>query len=97
MNIDYSPSFEDILISDIRDWGIDNIENSFSISLTDLTDKYWESQTSVWDSNELELILEAEGSEPFMYPNLVIETTCGEQPEEVVISTSDWDKFWASI
>lgn len=76
MNIDYSPSFEDILISDIRDWGIDNIENSFSISLTDLTDKYWESQTSVWDSNELELILEAEGSEPIMD----LETTYGEQP-----------------
>ena len=76
MNIDYSPSFEDILISDIRDWGIDNIENSFSISLTDLADKYWESQTSVWDSNELELILEAEGSEPIMD----LETTYGEQP-----------------
>ena len=76
MNIDYSPSFEDILISDIRDWGIDNVENSFSISLTDLTDKYWESQTSVWDSNELELILEAEGPEPIMD----LETTYGEQP-----------------
>ncbi len=79
MNIDYSPSFEDILISDIRDWGIDNIENSFSLSLTDLTDKYWESKTSVWDDNELELLLEAEGSTS-SWPQLDLETTYGEQP-----------------
>jgi hypothetical protein len=78
MNIDYSPSFEDTLISDIRDWGIDNIEDSFSMSLTDLTDKYWDSKTSVWEGNELDLILEAEGSEPIVD----LETTYGEQPYE---------------
>jgi hypothetical protein len=78
MNIDYSPSFEDMLISDIRDWGIDNIEDSFSMSLTDLTDKYWDNKTSVWEGNELDLILEAEGSEPIVD----LETTYGEQPYE---------------
>jgi len=78
MNIDYSPSFEDMLISDIRDWGIDNIEDSFSMSLTDLTDKYWDNKTSVWECNELDLILEAEGSEPIVD----LETTYGEQPYE---------------
>ena len=78
MNIDYSPSFEDMLISDIRDWGIDNIEDSFSMSLTDLTDKYWDDKTSVWEGNELDLILEAEGSEPIVD----LETTYGEQPYE---------------
>ena len=76
MDIDYSPSFEDMLISDIRDWGIDNIEDSFSMSLTDLTDKYWDNKTSVWEGNELDLILEAEGSEPIVD----LETTYGEQP-----------------
>ena len=78
MNIDYSPSFKDMLISDIRDWGIDNIEDSFSMSLTDLTDKYWDNKTSVWEGNELDLILEAEGSEPIVD----LETTYGEQPYE---------------
>lgn len=75
MDIDYSPSFEDLLISDIRDWGIDNIENSFSMSLTDLTDKYWDSKTSLF-GNELDLVMEAEGSEPIMD----LESTFGEQP-----------------
>ena len=61
MDIDYSPSFEDLLISDIRDWGIDNIEDSFSMSLMDLTDKYWDSRDF---TDDLDLVLEAEGSEP---------------------------------
>ena len=73
MNIDYSPSFEDLLISDIRDWGIDNIEDSFSMSLTDLTDKYWDSRDF---TDDLDLVLEAEGSEPITD----LETTYGEQP-----------------
>jgi hypothetical protein len=73
MNIDYSPSFEDLLISDIRDWGIDNIEDSFSMSLMDLTDKYWDSRDF---TDDLDLVLEAEGSEPITD----LETTYGEQP-----------------
>jgi len=73
MDIDYSPSFEDLLISDIRDWGIDNIEDSFSMSLTDLTDKYWDSRDF---TDDLDLVLEAEGSEPITD----FETTYGEQP-----------------
>ena len=73
MDIDYSPSFEDLLISDIRDWGIDNIEDSFSMSLTDLTDKYWDSRDF---TDDLDLVLEAEGSEPITD----LETTYGEQP-----------------
>jgi hypothetical protein len=73
----YEPSFEDILVSQIRDWGIDNVENSFAISLSDLTDKYWESNlTHGLEGNELELTLEAEGSEPIMD----LENTYGEQP-----------------
>lgn len=73
MDIDYSPSFEDLLISDIRDWGIDNIEDSLSMSLTDLTDKYWDSRDF---TDDLDLVLEAEGSEPITD----LETTYGEQP-----------------
>jgi hypothetical protein len=73
MDIDYSPSFEDLLISDIRDWGIDNIEDSFSMSLMDLTDKYWDSRDF---TDDLDLVLEAEGSEPITD----LETTYGEQP-----------------
>ena len=73
MDIDYSPSFEDLLISDIRDWGIDNIEDSFSMSLTDLTDKYWDSRDF---TDDLDLVLEAKGSEPITD----LETTYGEQP-----------------
>ena len=73
MDIDYSPSFEDLLISDIRDWGIDNIEDSFSMSLMDLTDKYWDSRDF---TDDLDLVLEAEGSEPITD----LETAYGEQP-----------------
>mgnify|MGYP001579630533 CR=1 FL=1 len=72
----YEPSFEDILISQIRDWGIDNIEDSFSMSLSDVTDKYWDSQPHGLDGDELELTLQAEGSDPIMD----LETTYGEQP-----------------
>ena len=73
----YEPSFEDILVSQIRDWGIDNIENSFSLSLNDLTYKYLEANlTHGLEGDELKLIMEAEGSEPIMD----LESTFGEQP-----------------